>query len=117
MQPTRTIGGAIAVGFGLLLSACAAPQPMTMPPADGRAETVVHAPYRYVVGRQEMVQAAGRVSLRVTRDGGPDMDYSDGLVAKQVAEEYCAHYRRSLNHDAFGMFSAPASWIFDGGCQ
>ena len=111
-------GAAGLLGFGLALSACATvpPQPMTLPPADGRAESVLHEAYRYDVGRRDMAEARGEGFLRVTRAGGPDLDYSDGLVAKRVAEAYCGHYNRSLDPVAYGMFSAPASWIFEVGC-
>ena len=103
----------------LAVSACAAtpPQPMSMPPADGRAEQVQVGSYRYDVGRQAVAAAQGQVVLRVTRAGGPDLDYSDGMTAKAVAVAYCGHYNRLLNPAAYGMFSAPASWIFEGGCR
>jgi hypothetical protein len=105
--------------IGLALSACSdaiPPQPMTLPPADGRPEVVQHDSYRYEVGRQALAQAEGKVFLRVTRVGGPDMDYSEGMTAKAVAAEYCGKYNRRLNPVAYGMFSAPASWVFEGGC-
>ena len=111
-------GTARWLGLGLALSACATvpPQPMTLPPADGRAESVLHAAYRYEVGRRDMEVARGGRFLRVTRARGPDLDYSDGLVARRVAEAYCGQYNRSLDPVAYGMFSAPASWIFEGDC-
>lgn len=101
----------------LLLTACTGPlPPSTMPPADGRAERVQHDFYHYDVGMQASAQAQGGLSLRITRADGPDMDYSDGFTAKAVANDFCGHYNRKLNPGAFGMFSAPASWIFEGGC-
>ncbi len=111
--------GAGIIGVGLALSACAAVplQPMSMPPADGRAEQVQLGAYHYDVGRQDMAAASARMVLRVTRAGGPDLDYSDGITAKAVAVAYCGQYGRAVNPAAYGMFSAPASWIFDGGCQ
>ena len=111
--------GAGIIGVGLALSACAAApqQPMSMPPADGRAEQVQLNSHRYDVGRRDMAAAPGRMVLRVTRTGGPDLDYSDGLTAKAVASAYCGQYNRVLNPGAYGMFSAPASWIFEEGCQ
>ena len=101
-----------------ILVACAPfiATPLTMPPADGRVEAVRWDAYTYDVGRQDMAATQGKMFLRVTRAGGPDLDYSEGRVAKQVAEDYCGRYDRKLNPVAFGMFSAPASWIFEGGC-
>ena len=115
--PVRSRFGAALLG--LALTACtgpAAPEPMTLPPADGRLESVQLGPYSYQVGRQALEQAQGKVFLRVTRVNGPDMDYSEGQTAKDVAEDYCGHYNRQLNPVAYGMFSAPASWVFEGGC-
>ncbi len=104
------------LGFGLALSACgnAPSRPLTLPPADGRATSVVLGSHHYDVGRQ---QGTRGVFLRVTRADGPDLDYSDGLVAKEVATRYCDVYHRLLNPTAMGRFSVPASWIFEEGCQ
>jgi hypothetical protein len=112
--------GRIALCAMVVLAACAspmAPVPLTMPAADGRAsETVIGDGYRYVVTRQALDQALGGVVLRVTRASVPEFDYSEGLTAKKVAEAYCAGFNRRLNPVAYGKFSAPASWLFEGGC-
>ena len=104
----------------IALSACVAPddtpRPLTLPPPDGRILTVVREPWPYDVSVQAMAQAQGHLSLRVTRRGGAELDYSDGYIARQVAEDFCGQYNRKLNRNAFGMFSAPASWVFEGGC-
>ena len=104
----------------IALSACVppddTPRPLTLPPADGRILSVVREPWPYDVSVQAMAQAQGRLSLRVSRRGGAELDYSDGYVARQVADDFCGQYNRHLNANAFGMFSAPASWVFEGGC-
>ena len=102
-----------------VLAACSAPdvRPMTLPPADGRAaQIIIGDGFRYVVNLQGLDQSLGHVFLRVTRASAPEMDYSDGLTAKKVAEAYCAGFNRRLNPVAYGKFSAPASWLFEGGC-
>lgn len=92
-------------------------QPLTLPAADGRAADVgIGDGFRYIVNRQALDQALGKVFLRVTRAGAPEMTYSDGLLAKRVAEAYCAEFNRELNPVAYGKFSTPASWLFEGGC-
>ena len=114
-----TARGLLALMFGLALTACSPPNtaPMTLPPADGRAARIIIGDgYRYLVNYQGLAQARGKVFLRVTRATPPELDYSDGLVAKKVAQAYCAGFNRDLNPVAFGQFSAPASWMFEGGC-
>ena len=108
------------LGLVLALAACAGPvppRPLTLPPADGRAaQIIIGDGYRYVVNHQRLDQSLGDVFLRVTRATAPEMDYSDGLTAKKVAGAYCAGYNRKLNPVAYGKFSTPASWLFEGGC-
>ncbi len=113
----RTIG---SVAVFLALASCVEPLPLlplALPAADGRAEQVVIGDgFRYVVNRQTLQQAQGGVVMRITRASAPELDYSDGLTAKKVAEAYCAGFNRSLNPSAYGRFSAPASWVFGWGC-
>lgn len=117
------IGKGILGGLVLLvaLSACGAvapPRPMTMPAADGRAADVsIGDGFRYVVNQQALGQSLEGVILRVTRASAPELGYSDGVTAKKVAEAYCAGFNRGLNPVAYGKFSAPASWLFEGGCR
>jgi hypothetical protein len=90
---------------------------MTLPIADGRAQEIsIGDGYRYVVNQQALEQAYGKVFLRVTRATAPEMDYSEGLTASKVAEAYCAGYNRRVDPGAYGKFSVPASWLFEGGC-
>lgn len=89
-----------------------------MPAADGRAADVsIGDGYRYVVNRQALGQSLEGVVLRVSRASAPELGYVDGLTAKKVAQAYCAGFNRKLNPVAYGKFSAPASWMFEGGCQ
>ena len=117
----------VCMVFAGLLSACEVPpsfirpppppQPLTMPPADGRAHIIVPGDgFRYVVNQQGLEQARGNVVLRVARVSAPELTYSDGLIAKKIAQAYCAEFNRVVNASAFGMFSAPSSWLFEGGC-
>jgi len=92
------------------------PQPLTLPPADGRQTILYRDGFNYVVNYQALEQSRLKVFLRVARDSAPDLTYSDGLLAKRVAEDYCARYNRPLNPVAYGTFSNPNAWLFEGGC-
>lgn len=100
----------------LILQACSqtesAPQPLTMPPADGRAQVVRISSQNFVVSRR----ANTGVTLRVTRIEGRDLDYSEGLLAKKAAVAYCAIFLRHFDPAAMGHFSQPNSWLFGGDC-
>jgi hypothetical protein len=104
-----------------VLASCAEPvppRPLTLPAADGRAARLYGGDgFYYIVNYQGLEQAGGKIVLRVTRDSAPELTYSDGLVAKRVAETYCNGYNRVLNPSAFGQFSTPASWVFEWGCR
>ena len=108
----------VALVLGMMVTACAPDvTPLTLPAADGReAVIVIGDGFRYVVNYQSSQQARGGVFLRITRASAPEFGYSDGLVAKNVAEAYCEGYNRDLNPVAYGQFSLPASWMFEGGC-
>lgn len=104
----------------ITLASCAEPlpqRPLAMPAADGRAaEILLGDGFRYIVNRRGLEQAQGGVVMRITRASAPELDYSDGLTAKKVAEAYCAGFNRGLNPSAYGKFSTPASWVFEWGC-
>lgn len=111
--------------FALVLSACndlpdsfrrPPPAPLTLPPADGRAAILWNDGFNYVVNYQALAQSREQVFLRVARASAPDLTYADGLLAKQVAEAYCAGFNRPLNPVAYGTFSQPNAWLFEGGC-
>lgn len=112
--------GIFAAVILVAFSACSmgpSPQPMTPPPADGRVhEQGIGDGFRYVVTVQALDQALGGAVLRVTRASAPELTYSDGLRAKKVAQAYCQGFDRDLDPAAYGKFSAPASWLFEGGC-
>lgn len=109
------------LGLVLALAACSEPapqRPLTLPAADGRAaEIVIGDGFRYVVNQQALAQSLDQVYLRVTRASAPELGYADGLTAKTVAEAYCAGFNRALDPVAYGKFSVPASWLFEGGCE
>lgn len=93
------------------------PLPLALPPADGRtAQIMIGDGYTYLVLYQRLDQARGKVYLRISRQTAPELDYSDGLVAKRVAQSYCGQYNRPLNPVAGGKFSQPNAWMFEGGC-
>ena len=92
------------------------PPKLTLPPADGRQAILYSDGFNYVVNYQALAQSREKVFLRITRDSAPDLTYSDGLLAKQVALAYCAGYNRPLNAAAYGTFSQPNAWLFEGGC-
>lgn len=92
------------------------PVPLPMPPADGKPIAMHYGAYDFQVTLQSLAQADGGIVMRVARTNGPALDYSDGKIAKTVAEGYCASRGRGLNPAAYGMFSAPGSWVFEGGC-
>lgn len=92
------------------------PQPLTLPPADGRQAVLYRDGFNYVVNYQGLDQSRLNVFLRVARASAPDLTYSDGFLAKEVAEAYCADYHRALNPGAYGTFSQPNAWLFEGGC-
>mgnify|MGYP000267001131 CR=1 FL=1 len=113
MGPVTHSNLALGALAGMLLSACMDPVPqavrLTLPPADGRSETVKAGPQRFDVNRQPQ-------RLRVTRLDGRDLGYSEGAIAKRAAQAYCAAYGRDLDAAALGRFSAPNAWIFAGDC-
>lgn len=116
--------GFFTAGLLVAVSACSmalpnAPLlPKTLPPADGRAQEVrIGDRFTYVVTVQALDQALGHVVLRVSRASAPELTYADGLTARKVADAYCLGFNRILDPVAYGKFSAPASWLFEGGCR
>jgi hypothetical protein len=96
----------------------APPMALPLPPADGRVEQISIGDGRtYLVLYRHMDQARGGVAIRVTRQGPPELTYSDGLAAKRVAVAFCDQFNRPLNPITGGKFSQPNAWMFEGGCQ
>lgn len=107
--------------FPLVLGAClpadmpARPGPqgaMTLPPVDGQSRVFRRDPHDYSISR---TQTSHGFELRVTRMAR-DFDYSEGLLAKKVAEDFCGSFNRGLSPRAMARFSQPNSWVFDGDC-
>lgn len=84
---------------------------LTLPQADGRGQVVHRDPHDYMVSR--MMTSHG-FEMRVTRLGR-DFDYSEGVVAKKVAETFCAGFNRQMG-PALARFSQPNAWVFGGDC-
>lgn len=106
------------LGLAFVLQACASitHPPLTMPMADGRDQPVQVSGSNYVVNRRERGANRPGIDLRVTRVNGGDLDYSDGLRTKKAVEAYCATFNRPLDPRAFGRFSTPNAWVFEGDC-
>ncbi|MEI6097182.1 MAG: hypothetical protein WCS20_02575 [Alphaproteobacteria bacterium] len=96
----------------------APPMALPLPPADGRAADITIGDGRtFLVLYRQIDQARGGVALRITRQGLPELTYSDGLLAKRVAVAFCDQFNRPLNQITGGKFSQPNAWVFEGGCQ
>lgn len=102
-------------GLGFLSGCASGLPPGSVGQMDGM-KIALGETYRYDVVPQALSQALGGETLRVTRIAGPGLTYSDGLAAKKAAEAYCAGQGKALHPGAFGAFSMPASWLFEGGC-
>ncbi len=109
-----------ALALPLILAACM-PQdvpvkpdhtPLTLPLADGRPAVVYREPRNYNVSR---TQTSHGFEFRVTRLGR-DFDYSEGLLARKVAETFCQGYNRAFSARAIAHFSQPNAWVFNGDC-
>lgn len=102
-----------------MLAACAEPStaPLTLPPATGTPVAVQVGAVSYLVTRSRAEDMPDGEALRVYRRGQPGFDYSEGLVAKTVAETFCGTYNRGLDPRAQGIYEAlGADWLFPGGC-
>lgn len=87
--------------------------PLTLPPADGRAQIVRTKAGRFVVNRRQTLDG---LAVRVTRLNGPDMDYSQGKLAKDAVQAYCQGFNREADPTVMGRFSVPNAWLFAGDC-
>lgn len=102
-----------------ILAACAEPStaPLTMPPATGTPIRVQVGAVSYVVTRARASELPDGEALRVYRTHQPGFDYSEGLVAKTIAETYCGTYNRGLDPRTQGIFEPLGNdWLFPGGC-
>lgn len=62
----------------------------------------------------DLQPVSGGAELSVARDGAA-FGYDEGLLAKRVAQDFCATRGGSVDTSAFGRFQA-GLWVFDGGC-
>lgn len=102
-----------------MLAACAEPStaPLTLPPATGTPVAVQVGAIGYVVTRSRAEDLPDGEALRVYRTHQPGFTYSEGLVAKTVAETFCGTYNRGLDPRAQGIYEPlGADWLFPGGC-
>ncbi len=97
--------------IAVVLSACGAPVSRPMPLAASGPAAVVHDGVSYVVDLQPV---AGGAEMAVSRDGAA-FGYDEGLLAKRVAEDFCATRGGRVDEAAFGRFRS-GLWVFDGGC-
>lgn len=94
-----TLGGCVASGTRPMPLAASGPVVVTR---DGAS---------FVVDLQPV---SGGADLSVAREGAA-LGYDEGLLAKRVAEDFCATRAARLDTAAFGRFVA-GQWHFDGGC-
>ena len=94
-----TLGGCVASGTRPMPLAASGPVAVTR---DGAS---------FIVDLQPV---SGGAELTVARDGAA-FGYDEGLLAKRVAEDFCATRAARLDPAAFGRFTA-GQWQFDGGC-
>ena len=109
------IAALIVVGF---VCGCGVtpPPPSPLPPADSSPVRITYGVAKFDAYLQASDQAIGGLMLTVTRVGGTPLDYSEGRVAKYVAERFCADRGHQLDPNSFGHFTALNTWIFEGGC-
>jgi hypothetical protein len=101
----------IVVTIALSLSACGAPVSRPMPLAASGPVAITHDGASFIVDLQPVT---GGAEMSVARDGAA-LGYDEGLLAKRVAEDFCAARGAKVDPAAFGRF-ASGQWLFDGGC-
>lgn len=94
-----------------LLSACVAPGNRPMPLAASGPVAVDLNGAGYIVDLQPTMSGA---QMTVSADAGA-MANDQGLMAKRVAERFCAGRGSKIDPRALGHFVAGV-WTFDGGC-
>ncbi len=97
--------------IAVALSACGAPVSRPMPLAASGPVAIGRDGVPYVVDLQPV---AGGAEMAVSRDGTA-FGYDEGLLAKRVAEDFCATRGSKVDPAAFGRFRS-GLWVFDGGC-
>ena len=94
-----------------LLTGCVARASRPMPLAASGPVTIVQAGVSYTA---DLEPVAGGAILSITRDGGA-LGNAEGLVAKRVADQFCANRGSRVSRQAFGHYVGGA-WLFKGGC-
>ena len=94
-----------------MLSACVSSGNRPMPLAESGPVAVAHQGAGYIVDLQPTSAGA---QMLVSSDAGA-MGNDQGLVAKRVAESFCATRGGRVDPRALGRFQQGA-WLFDGGC-
>jgi hypothetical protein len=93
------------------LGGCVASGTRPMPLAASGHSAVSRDGASFIVDLQPVADGAEMVVSREAAAFG----YDEGLLAKRVAEDFCATRVASLDPAAFGRFVA-GQWHFDGGC-
>ena len=93
------------------LTGCVASGTRPMPLAASGPSSVTRDGMAFIVDLQPV---AGGAEMVVSREGAA-FGYDEGLLAKRVAEDFCAARGASVDPAAFGRF-ASGQWLFDGGC-
>ncbi len=94
-----------------LLSACSAPVFRPMPLAASGPVAIDQGGISYIA---DLEPVAGGALLTITRDGGA-LGNAEGLVAKRVADQFCASRGSRVSRQAFGHYVG-GTWQFKGGC-
>lgn len=98
------------MAFGLM-TACVATGPAPMPLAASGPVAISQDGVAYIVDLQPTTSGA---QMTVSAEAGA-LGMDQGLVAKRVAEGFCAGRGAGVDPRALGRFVA-GSWVFDGGC-
>ncbi len=102
--------GAVLISL-TLLSACVAPVSGPIPLVASGPVAIDQGGVGYIA---DLEPVAGGAVLAITRDA-PAFGYADGLVAKRVADQFCASRGSRVNPQAYGHYTGGA-WLFKGGC-
>ncbi len=95
----------------LTLAACASAAPAPMPlAASGPTEVMVQG----AAFMADLQPVPGGAQIGVTRQTAA-LGHDEGMMAKTVAQAFCAARGQSLDRLALGAFSG-GLWVFDGGC-
>ena len=100
-----------AVSMIALLCGCVAPVSRPIPLAASGPVAIEQAGVSYIA---DLEPVAGGALLTITRDSAA-LGNSDGLIAKRVADQFCASRGSRVSAQAYGHYVG-GSWQFKGGC-